>query len=297
MYRLSCIILVTTLLSPTEARADGYKLQLEGNKIMGTNNVAQTKAHRFAHIFDFTNPIDHTYETSHGSVDANDAGSGFNFPAGGPNDTFTYRVHSLWTLAGGVPALAPTGTTLNILKASNGDELAQLNGQTSTPSSFSVTATTTHELIWAVPQASSATIFGVVYSITGTSATSGLSYEGSDPFVAVQWTSQFSGDSAAAVRAIYAAAIPGDYNGNGKAELNDFQLWRAQFGNAALTYDGADGNGDGTVDAADYVVWRKAFAAAGGTAVGLTMINTIPEPATLALAAAAAALLVVLRQR
>src|SRR5215212_2154846 len=106
MYRLSCVILLTTMLISTEARSDGYKLRLEGNKIMGTNNVAQTKDHRFAHNFDFTNSIDHTYETSHGSVDANDTGSGFNFPTGGPNDTFTFRVRSLSTLTGGIPALA-----------------------------------------------------------------------------------------------------------------------------------------------------------------------------------------------
>src|SRR5215213_5894465 len=98
MYRLGCIIVLTTMLICPEARSDGYKLRLEGNKIMGTNNVAQTKDHRFAHNFDFTNPIDHTYETSHGSVDANDTGSGFSFPTGGPNDTSMYHVHSLWTL-------------------------------------------------------------------------------------------------------------------------------------------------------------------------------------------------------
>jgi hypothetical protein len=71
---------------------------------------------------------------------------------------------------------------------------------------------------------------------------------------------------------------PGDYNGDGLIDSQDYVVWRSDFG----TLDGrADGNGDGIVDAADYVFWRSNL----GT--GLNGVNAprlasraeaIPEP-------------------
>jgi hypothetical protein len=119
-----------------------------------------------------------------------------------------------------------------------------------------------------------------------------LPYEESEPFVAVQWTPQFTGDSAAAARAIYAAALPGDYEGNGKAEIDDYQLWRSKFGNAALTYEGADGNGDAMVDAADYVVWRKASGSPGNPTG-----SSVPEPAVLGSCALSLAVTLIFTRR
>jgi hypothetical protein len=97
---------------------------------------------------------------------------------------------------------------LDILKASNGDPLAHIDGPIATPQSFSITATSTHELLWSVQQSATPEILGLAYTITGVSATSGLPYGESGPLVVVQWTPEFSGDSEAAMQAIYAAAVP-----------------------------------------------------------------------------------------
>jgi hypothetical protein len=48
---------------------------------------------------------------------------------------------------------------------------------------------------------------------------------------------------------------PGDYDNNGAVGVDDYLVWRADFG--STTKLDADGNGDGVVNAADYVVWRK----------------------------------------
>ena len=88
------ITILAILLLPYVVRADGFKLKLEGNKIVGKNNLGIATDHLFAHNFDFTNDLDGTYESSHGGVDANDSGSGFDFPAGGPNDSFTYNINN-----------------------------------------------------------------------------------------------------------------------------------------------------------------------------------------------------------
>jgi len=60
-----------------------------------------------------------------------------------------------------------------------------------------------------------------------------------------------------------AAAPPitaGDFNGDGRVDVSDYDLWRSSFG--STTQLETDANGNGVVDAADYVVWRKAMASA-----------------------------------
>ena len=54
--------------------------------------------------------------------------------------------------------------------------------------------------------------------------------------------------------------LPGDFNDDGIVDAGDYQVWRAQFGQAGQSLS-ADGNRDGVVDAADYVVWRKGLSA------------------------------------
>jgi hypothetical protein len=75
-------------------------------------------------------------------------------------------------------------------------------------------------------------------------------------------------------------AKPGDYNGDGQVNANDFAAWRNAFG--STTDPSADGNRDGTVDAGDYLIWRKnrTSMGAGSTVTGLAIV---PEPAVLAL--------------
>jgi hypothetical protein len=59
-------------------------------------------------------------------------------------------------------------------------------------------------------------------------------------------------------RNMLAVAIPGDYNGSGVVDNNDYTEWRTNFGQiTGLAASPADGNGDDVIDAADYVVWRK----------------------------------------
>lgn len=49
--------------------------------------------------------------------------------------------------------------------------------------------------------------------------------------------------------------LPGDYDHSGAVNVDDYLVWRADFG--SITKLDADGNDDGVVDAADYVIWRK----------------------------------------
>jgi hypothetical protein len=67
--------------------------------------------------------------------------------------------------------------------------------------------------------------------------------------------------------------LPGDYDHSGAVDANDYNLWRATFGQSLSPGTGADGNGNGAVDAADYVVWRKSL---GSAAVAAH--HVVPEP-------------------
>jgi acetyl esterase/lipase len=45
----------------------------------------------------------------------------------------------------------------------------------------------------------------------------------------------------------------GDFDGDGDVDMDDYDLWREDFGTNRAA---ADGNGDGFIDAADFTVWR-----------------------------------------
>jgi prepilin-type N-terminal cleavage/methylation domain-containing protein/prepilin-type processing-associated H-X9-DG protein len=76
-------------------------------------------------------------------------------------------------------------------------------------------------------------------------------------------------------------AIPGDYDGSGTVDANDFASWKADFGNSVTALSGADGNGNSTVDTADYVIWRKNFEPSEPSlAVVAPAMAAVPEPAT-----------------
>jgi hypothetical protein len=76
--------------------------------------------------------------------------------------------------------------------------------------------------------------------------------------------------------------VPGDYNHDGHVDVNDYNLWKQNFGSTSNL--AADGNGNGVVDAADYVVWRSASAGSGAGAGNLGGSASVPEPSTAALA-------------
>jgi cytochrome c peroxidase len=77
--------------------------------------------------------------------------------------------------------------------------------------------------------------------------------------------------------------LPGDYNGDGEVGPEDYDVWRANYGDTMLLT--ADGNGDMIVDAADYTIWRNNF---GRTWLDLAtgsggLAGTVPEPSALLL--------------
>jgi hypothetical protein len=71
-----------------------------------------------------------------------------------------------------------------------------------------------------------------------------------------------------------AATLSGDYDDDKDVDADDYNFWRARFGNSVTPYTSPDGNGNGTVDAADYVVWRHAV----GQTDGIGAATSIPEP-------------------
>jgi hypothetical protein len=86
------------------------------------------------------------------------------------------------------------------------------------------------------------------------------------------------------------ASPPGDYNGDGIVDMNDYNVWKTAFGSSTIIYgSGADGNYDGVVNAADYSVWRDNLGAATG--VGAFSSASVPEPSTLVLCMLSAAAL------
>lgn len=88
------------------------------------------------------------------------------------------------------------------------------------------------------------------------------------------------------------APLLGDYNGNGVVGIEDYQLWKDNFGNPLGRI--ADGNGDGEVNAADYTIWRDAYTAAQA---GPGALVSTPEPGSIVLLLASVCSLVTLRRR
>ena len=85
-----------------------------------------------------------------------------------------------------------------------------------------------------------------------------------------------------------AAALAGDFNGDGIVDGGDFAYWRNNLGADESVLNGA-GDGRGVVDADDLQVWRDNFGATSSpAAVGQSL--AIPEPSALAFATALVAL-------
>jgi alpha-tubulin suppressor-like RCC1 family protein len=87
-------------------------------------------------------------------------------------------------------------------------------------------------------------------------------------------------------------ALPGDFNKDGIVDSADYVVWRKTSGQSGAVL-AADGDQDHQIDTDDYNVWRAHFGTSLGSssyATSSTYASTIPEPATLLLIFAAAAI-------
>jgi hypothetical protein len=82
--------------------------------------------------------------------------------------------------------------------------------------------------------------------------------------------------------------LPGDFDGNGVVEVDDYAVWSKGVG--AIGSLAADANGDEAIDVADYVVWRKflgqtwqTFGGLGSGGMG-TVSHALPEPSAVGVA-------------
>jgi hypothetical protein len=78
------------------------------------------------------------------------------------------------------------------------------------------------------------------------------------------------------------AAIPGDYNRNGRVDAGDYAVWRRTLNSRTLL--AADGNANGIIDSGDHAIWRRNFGldasgAALGSGLGSQLVGSVPEPA------------------
>ncbi len=94
-----------------------------------------------------------------------------------------------------------------------------------------------------------------------------------------------------------AIALNGDFNNDGVVDAADYLVWRNNYG--AANEDALNGNGDGMndVDTGDYLLWKENFGATAGGALANASATVVPEPATIAMAAAFVLALGLVRQR
>jgi hypothetical protein len=76
------------------------------------------------------------------------------------------------------------------------------------------------------------------------------------------------------------AMLAGDYNLNGTVDAADYVLWRKTNGDIVAPFSGADGDGDGMIDDDDYDVWKAHFGQVAGSGSAAGQSTAVPEPAT-----------------
>ncbi len=93
--------------------------------------------------------------------------------------------------------------------------------------------------------------------------------------------------------AFYEAWVPqvdGDFTGDGIVDGRDYVLWRESVGQTGPGLQ-ADGNHDNMVDVNDYDLWRAHFGQTSGSGAGQTALKAVPEPSSLLISLAIAAIL------
>ena len=95
--------------------------------------------------------------------------------------------------------------------------------------------------------------------------------------------SQFFANLPEVKAALDTVFLDGDLNGNGVTNAADLAIWRTGFGAAVNASPAAgDADGDGDVDGDDFLRWQRGF---GGTTLAAAAVQSVPEPASIALAA------------
>lgn len=76
--------------------------------------------------------------------------------------------------------------------------------------------------------------------------------------------------------------LAGDYNRDGRVDIDDYAEWKRLYGRSVVgpVILAADGNGDQRIDGGDYVVWRNHL---GTTDGGEVLAAVVPEPTTVCL--------------
>lgn len=70
----------------------------------------------------------------------------------------------------------------------------------------------------------------------------------------------------------FGVVLPGDFNGDGRVDGSDLDVWRSDFGHAVPSQ--ADGDHDGDVDGDDFLFWQQHV---GGAADAGEAVATVPE--------------------
>ena len=76
----------------------------------------------------------------------------------------------------------------------------------------------------------------------------------------------------------------GDYNRNGVVDGADYIVYRNTLGQTGVGL-WADGNNNNQIDTGDYAVWRAQLGATGGSGLGFSANDAVPEPISLVLVA------------
>jgi hypothetical protein len=88
-------------------------------------------------------------------------------------------------------------------------------------------------------------------------------------------------------------SLDGDFNNDGRVDGADLTVWKGNVGMTDADFEDGDSDGDGDVDGSDFLAWQRT--------VGLDhsppgAIAVVPEPATVATMAFAAAAMAAFRR-